>query len=245
MFVGLLGVTKKAKPPTPLKQGFWTTEDDNDPNRLLRPRWDDGWEANREGWSLEAIQKVKQDGRRWSTSLSQQMLDVLPADLVEKGLSTSFNTWAKRYRDQRDKDAEARLKIKIANRRRARKHTVSIWFGYAGVHTHLICSHPQKASERLLYRDQVPELMDESYDWVFLRQYQSTDESDAGGPALVVHQDAGAQPVLLKTSGSRSKPWKKRAPAYRKAGVGGKEILFSSSSDYVWITDHAAPRHRR
>lgn len=87
--------------------------------------------------------------------------------------------------------------------------------------THLLRARPQKASERLVFRDQVPELVDESYDWVFLWQYQSTDESDAGGPVAVVHQDAGALPVVLKTSGSRSKPWKKRTPAYRRAGVGG------------------------
>lgn len=125
VFIGLLGIMKKAKPPAPLKQGFWTVEDANDPSRVLRPQWDDGWEANREGWALEAVQMVRQNARWWTASLPQQVLDVLPTDVIESGLSTSFNTWCKCYNDMRDKDAVARLKLRIANRRHARKHIVS------------------------------------------------------------------------------------------------------------------------
>lgn len=68
---------------------------------LLRPRWEDGWSTNRQGWVGDVIQKIKRDGRRWSTHLSQEMLDFLLEDVIEDGLETSFRNMAKKFQERR------------------------------------------------------------------------------------------------------------------------------------------------
>ncbi|KAH9947974.1 hypothetical protein B0H21DRAFT_708137 [Amylocystis lapponica] len=49
----LMGITKNTNLPEPLAAGrFWTHDDPNDPDRLLRPRWDE-WNENKLVWLRE------------------------------------------------------------------------------------------------------------------------------------------------------------------------------------------------
>ncbi|KAH9854263.1 hypothetical protein C2E23DRAFT_726787 [Lenzites betulinus] len=221
VFIGLMGVTKKARPPPVIKQGFWTVQDPNDPTRLLRPRWDDGWDDNRVGWVIEAVQTVKQDARRWSSALPQQMLDVLPEDVIESGLESSFNTWAKRYRTLRDKDAEARLKLRIANRCRARKHT--------------------KAADRQSVRHKVPRLAGAEFDWMFEWPYQSTDESDSApvDPGIAPDTDNERAPPVLSRMSIKMRPWITYSPAYRESVV---NVAFDEVDAHVFASQQEAEK---
>ncbi|CDO73031.1 hypothetical protein BN946_scf185007.g85 [Trametes cinnabarina] len=208
---------KKADPPVPLKRGFWTSEDQEDPSRLLRPRWDDGWGINREGWAAEVAQKVKREGRKWSSALPQQVLDMLPLDVIEDGLETSYNTLAKRYRELRDKDEATRRTTRMQNRRRRRKVT---------------------AAERAEHRHKVPLLDDPAYDWAFQWQYQSTDESDNSptGPALDPDTEDEMAPVRTSRSSVKARPWIQRAPAYRVQEV---TDIFDELDEYISAAQEA------
>ncbi|KAI0721170.1 hypothetical protein C8Q72DRAFT_898161, partial [Fomitopsis betulina] len=204
VLLGLMGIRKKDMLPEVMRRGFWSSENVMDPKRLLRPRWDDGWPVNRAGWVGEVVQKVKQDGRKWSTSLAQEMLNVLPDDVVEDGLETCFGTLAKRYREARDKSKGAQEETRIQNRRRRRK--------------------VMKASERSAVRNKIPSLKGLEHDWMFQWQYQSTDESDSDPVTATAldpdTEDEGHGLNSLGTKGpARTRPWRQRAPAYRPQAV--------------------------
>ncbi|EIW56567.1 uncharacterized protein TRAVEDRAFT_30055 [Trametes versicolor FP-101664 SS1] len=204
---GMMGVRKKALLPKPMKRGFWSDEDPLSPTRLLRPRWEDGWPTNREGWVADVVQKVKRDGRRWSTSLSQEMLNILPDDVIEDGLETCFGNMAKRYKERRDQTKATREETLMYKRQRRRKVI--------------------KAGERSDVREHIPALVGPEWDWFFQWQYQSTDESDHSGPTSAIDPDTEQEGPALTDAAkakaarvpARTRPWKQRAPAYRGATV--------------------------
>ncbi|KAJ3016513.1 hypothetical protein NUW54_g790 [Trametes sanguinea] len=194
VLLSLLGIRKKENLLVPLRRGFWTTEDAMDPGRLLRPCWDEGWVMNREGW-------VRQDGRRWSTALLQEFLDVLPENVVEEGLETCFSNLAKRYKQEQAVDAKVRENARTQNRRKRRKVV--------------------KAHECANARGRVEALSHLEFDWLFQWQYQSTDESDQDGDKDTAldpetdTEDAAGIAKIWKGS-SKLQPWVQRAPAYRR-----------------------------
>ncbi|RDX44359.1 hypothetical protein OH76DRAFT_1359800 [Lentinus brumalis] len=201
---GLMGIDKKDPPPKPMKQGYWSTPDPAHPNRLLRPRWEEGWESNRVAWGSDAVQKVKADARRFSSVLSQEMLDALPEDVIMKGINTTFNTHLKNWKAINDSTAADR-KLKA---QKARRHT----------------RKGKKALERYKYRQAVPELCTPEFSFIFQARYQSTDESDdeEDASALDPNTDVeGDATTKARKKRQRDRPWVQRTPAWRTAEVNG------------------------
>ncbi|OJT15046.1 hypothetical protein TRAPUB_8396, partial [Trametes pubescens] len=203
VLLGMMGVRKKALLPEPMKRGFWSDEDPLSPTQLLRPRWEDGWSTNRQGWVGDVIQKIKRDGRRWSTHLSQEVLDVLPEDVIEDGLETCFRNMAKKYQERREQTKATRDENLMHNRQRRRKVI--------------------KSGERSDVRKLIPALAGPEWDWFFQWQYQSTDESDHSGPVSAIDPDTEQEgPELTAAAKAKAarlpahtRPWSQRAPAYR------------------------------
>ncbi|KAJ2986079.1 hypothetical protein NUW54_g9911 [Trametes sanguinea] len=179
------------------------------------PHWDEEWVTNQEGWAGKAVQKVRQDGRRWSTALSQEFLDALPEDVVEEGLETCFSNLAKRYKQEQAVDAKVCENACTQN----------------------CCKRCKvvKAHEGTNARGRVEALSHPEFDWLFQWQYQSTDKSDqdrdkdtALDPETNTEDAAGIAKIWKGSS--KLQPWVQRAPA-------GENRYVTTTSDCPNLTN--------
>ncbi|OBZ73171.1 hypothetical protein A0H81_06974 [Grifola frondosa] len=197
-----MGTTKNGNPPEPLKNGrFWTEEDVNSPDRLLRPNWD-SWADNRSVWLREVTQLIRDRGPHWSNEMTAEELRDVPMQTLHEAIKAFFETTAKRYKINMHKTESERHEKSRVNRRKARKRTRTVI---------------QKAAERTAHRESIAELRDKKYDFLFTWAYQSTDESDLEG-AIDPGTDNEVQNEVPMVVGGR-RPWISRAPAYRADGI--------------------------
>ncbi|KAH9927897.1 hypothetical protein B0H21DRAFT_763021 [Amylocystis lapponica] len=69
---GYMGITKATPPPEPLPDGrFWTEDDPESPDRLLRPHWDE-WSENQVAWLREMVHAVQDKGYKYSNSMTSR-----------------------------------------------------------------------------------------------------------------------------------------------------------------------------
>ncbi|OSD03377.1 hypothetical protein PYCCODRAFT_1466770 [Trametes coccinea BRFM310] len=163
----IMGIAQSSSElPAPIGDGtFWEfiesedSEADGGPERWLRPDWDRPWAANKDGWLIEVIMRIRTRGDSYVTSLSKEHLKSLSDEAYTSAIKSSFDTMVRKWQSktsQRGKSAKEThlIRNKINNRKRA------------------------KADERGRVRHQVPAALDVCYDFQFTWPYQSTEESE-------------------------------------------------------------------
>ncbi|KAH9950629.1 hypothetical protein B0H21DRAFT_686457 [Amylocystis lapponica] len=191
---GYMGITKATPPPEPLPDGrFWTEDDPESPDRLLRPHWDE-WSENQVAWLREMVHAVQDKGYKYSNSMTSEKIAAVPISTIEAAIEASYESMRQRYKalHQPLTDQQERAR---QNRRKGRKKA--------------------KATERENHRAEVPALQAPGFNFAFKWQYQSTDESDNEGGAIDANTDNESDDEVPVVTNSRQRPWKSRPPQYR------------------------------
>ncbi|KAH9941393.1 hypothetical protein B0H21DRAFT_824474 [Amylocystis lapponica] len=209
----LIGTDHKSVPPPPLHKGcFWTAGSEHE--RSLRPSWD-SWYENKVGWAREVAEKIRVDGTRWHSALSQAELQAVAAADLDAAIQSAWDTLRTKYKVSQ-KTEEEREEKKRRTRHEQRKN--------------------KKAKERAAFRHLVPELAGSDHDYLVQARYQSSDESDSptgGGPIDSETDTEGGQNV---PQGARQQPWKSRPPKYRAENV---EVLVVKLDRHVFASRQA------
>jgi hypothetical protein len=110
-------------PPPPLENSaFWTTEDQLDPKRFLRPTWDN-WERNAKGWLHEAVQRTREQGHQFCELAKGDIGDV-PQVYFENAFHTAWNTLRLKYA-AKGQPSDRQEREKYRKKMNSRKYNVS------------------------------------------------------------------------------------------------------------------------
>ena len=126
----IMGLRKGGNLPDSLPHGqFWTVDDPDDPNRLLRPQWDE-WGPNKGGWLQDVAIKVRSRGHKYSNAMKPEALKLLTLPAIQHAIETSYETMRARYKLEQDEEQkQERLRL---SRHKGRK---------VNVRAHLFLSH--------------------------------------------------------------------------------------------------------
>ncbi|CDO72300.1 hypothetical protein BN946_scf184970.g152 [Trametes cinnabarina] len=183
----IMGIAQSSSElPAPIGDGmFWEfvggedCEAEGGRERWLRPDWDRSWGANKDGWLIDVITRIRTCGDSYVTSLSKEHLRSLSDEAYTAAIRSSFDTMVRKWQSktsQKGKSAKEihLVKNKINNRKRAASRSTLPLIH----HTYLSPGPFQKADERGRVRHKVPAALDACYDYQFTWPYQSTEESE-------------------------------------------------------------------
>lgn len=112
--------------PAPLGNGvFWAEiehviDGETVVQRMLRPDWKRSWMDNKAGWLLDVIQRIQNEGWRYSTYPKTKFANLSHAT-IERHVQTWFKGIVAKYnppKAPKRTEAEAKLLVKMNNRKR-------------------------------------------------------------------------------------------------------------------------------